>query len=110
MATYKEIGQRLRKRRLDLKLTQAEVAEKIEKSSGYYSHLENGTREMGVQTLMRISAFFCLSIDYILTGTHADESKGGNPKIAQINFKLAHMSDDALDTLSDYIDFMNKHK
>lgn len=65
----KEIGQRLRKKRTELKLTREEFAELADVSSGFYGQIEVGTTQMSIDTLIKISASTHLPMEYILFGT-----------------------------------------
>jgi len=62
---YKEIGQKLRKRRKELGLTQENVAKKSDVSASFYSHIESGSGKVGLMALHRISKTLLLSIDGI---------------------------------------------
>ena len=63
---YKEIGQRIRKRRLEMKLTQQQFAERVGISMSFYGHIERGTRKLSVDTLYRIVQGLDCSADEIL--------------------------------------------
>ena len=64
-----EIGQRLRQRRTDLKMTREEFAELADISPGYYGQLEVGTSQMSIDTLIKISHSMRLPMEFILFGT-----------------------------------------
>ena len=64
-----DIGQRLRKKRNDLKLTREEFAELADLSVGFYGQLEVGTSQMSIDTLIKISRSMHLPMEYILFGT-----------------------------------------
>ena len=67
----KEIGKRLRDRRIELGLTREKMSELADIGSGYY-----GTSQMSIDTLAKLSKSMHLSTDYILFG---DERKPGDP-------------------------------
>jgi transcriptional regulator with XRE-family HTH domain len=71
-----EIGQRLRERRKELKLTREEFAELADIGAGYYGQLEVGTSQMSVDTLIKVAHVSRLSFEYILFGS---DRKPGNP-------------------------------
>jgi len=58
--------QRLRKLREQLHLSQKEVAQIINKTPQAYSLYEQGKRSPDVETLIRLSDLFHVSIDYLL--------------------------------------------
>lgn len=54
MQSQKRIGQNLKKARLKLELTQAEVAEKADLSANFYARLERGEEKASIETLERV--------------------------------------------------------
>ena len=63
---YKEVGSRIRYRRTGMLLTQAQLAERIDRSITFVGHIERGTRKMSLETLLAISEALNISTDYIL--------------------------------------------
>ena len=55
--------------RKELKLTQYQLAEKLGFSRGQIGNYEQGTREPDQETLLKISNFFDVSLDYLLCKT-----------------------------------------
>lgn len=72
----KEIGERLRNKRYQLKLTREKIAELSDISPRYYANLETGTSQMSIDTLIKLSKSLHISTEYILFG---DNEKKGNP-------------------------------
>ncbi|QTD42144.1 helix-turn-helix domain-containing protein [Sporosarcina sp. Te-1] len=60
------LGQRLKKLRLDRKLTQKQLAEKIKVTHVSISGYENGNRYPDTDTLQRLADYFDVSTDYLL--------------------------------------------
>ena len=58
----------LRKVRLERGLKQKEVAEATGIKPSEYSHYENHIREPRIKTLLTLSEFFGVSIDYLVRG------------------------------------------
>ena len=56
---------RLKELREDHDITQQEIADFLGISQRYYSNLENGTRNISVELLIKISDFYNISLDYI---------------------------------------------
>lgn len=79
---YREIGQRIRKRRLEMKLTQQQFAERVGISMSFYGHIERGTRKLSVDTLYRIVQELGCSADEIL-GTKR-EIPDEQPSVAEL--------------------------
>lgn len=64
----KMIGQRIKQRRKELKLTQVQIKDLCGISNGNLSELENGNRLPSAGALIALSKVLNVSIDWILTG------------------------------------------
>jgi Predicted transcriptional regulators len=62
------VGDRLRKKRTLLDMTQDEMAEKINRAPKYYADIERGNCGMSIETLLALSDTLNMSLDYILFG------------------------------------------
>lgn len=62
------VGDRLRRKRLLLEMTQDEMAEKINRAPKYYADIERGNCGMSIETLLALSDTLNMSLDYILLG------------------------------------------
>lgn len=60
------LGQRLKELRTERNLTQRQVAEPLNISVAAYSHYEKSEREPPLSLLADFSAFFEVSVDYLL--------------------------------------------
>ncbi len=65
---YIAIGERIRKRRLELGYTQQYVYEMLDISHNHYSRIENGHVGMSFEILLQLGEILGLTADYILTG------------------------------------------
>jgi HTH-type transcriptional regulator, competence development regulator len=63
------LGDRLRKLRLDKKLTQEELGKKINVTKVSISGYENGNRTPDTETLQKLADFFNVTTDYLLGRT-----------------------------------------
>lgn len=63
-----EIGKRIKNRRLELKLTQADIRRETGISTGNLSGIENGSSAPSASALCELSRVLNCSIDYILLG------------------------------------------
>ena len=63
---YISLGDKLRKKRDELGLTQATVSEKLGISESFYGHIERGDRIASMETLIRLARLFNVSLDYLL--------------------------------------------
>ena len=73
----KEIGQRIRSLRKENRLSQEELANKLNVNTDHLGRLETGNRGMSIVLLAEISKYFAVSTDYILFGErqNTDEIK-----------------------------------
>lgn len=81
------IGDRLRARAKELKLTDAEVARRLGLAQSRYAHYVSGTRSPDYQTLARICRALLTSPDYVL-GFSADAA-GRPPEEALLRDRAA---------------------
>ena len=72
---YKLAGQNIRRQRKIMKYTQAQIAEKAEIDTAYLSHIENGTRKAGIQTLVNIANVLNVTLDYIINNSLGEEGE-----------------------------------
>ena len=68
-----DLGKRIRECRVDKKLTQKKLAEKIYVNQWTVSHWECGRRIPSVVDLIELSKVLCVSIDYLLGQTERKE-------------------------------------
>lgn len=73
----KEIGQRIRSLRKENRLSQEELANKLNVNTDHVGRVETGNRGMSIDLLVEISKYFAVSTDYILFGQmqNTDEIK-----------------------------------
>jgi len=63
------MGERLRALRLQRKISQEEVARHIGITRSAYSHYEINNRQPVYETMIKLAAYFNVSLDYIIGGT-----------------------------------------
>lgn len=63
---YVRLGELARARRKELKLTQENVAERMDISTAFYGHIERGTRVLSVETLYRLCSALGVSADHMI--------------------------------------------
>ena len=73
METMNKFSERLKELRTEKNIGQIELATKIEVSRGIISLWENGLREPTLSSLIRISKFFNVSLDYLVGLNDYDE-------------------------------------
>ena len=63
---YAEFVERLKKARLDVGLTQAQVAKKLDRPQSHISNVESGQQRVDVVELKRFAKIYKKSVDYFL--------------------------------------------
>ena len=70
---FKIIGLRIRELRLEKQMTQADLAEKIDMSATYMSHIETAKRQASLESLLRISNALEITMDRLLNGNQTSD-------------------------------------
>lgn len=81
---YEQIGRRIRKLRKERGYTQEALAEAIDRSVPYVSHIERATKKGSLETISRIAASLNVSIDYLLSGARSMDTIAFMPEAEQI--------------------------
>lgn len=63
---YIALGGRIKNKRLELNLTQEQLAEKVELSAVYIGQIERGERKMTIETLVKLANTLNSSIEELL--------------------------------------------
>nr|WP_319489244.1 helix-turn-helix transcriptional regulator [uncultured Caproiciproducens sp.] len=71
---FKIIGLRIRELRLEKQMSQADLAEKIDMSPTYMSHIETAKRKASLESLLRISNALEITMDRLLNGNQTSDS------------------------------------
>ncbi len=66
---YKLLGTRIRKRRMELNMTQASLAEQTDLCVSYISYLETGKKIPSLPCLVSIAEILDTTLDHLITGT-----------------------------------------
>lgn len=82
---YQKIGRRIRELRLQQGYTQEALAEAVNLSPPYISHIERATKKASLETIFRIAATLNVTLDYLLTGT---QSVGGTAFLPELGMLL----------------------
>lgn len=79
------IGNRIRTLRIKNNLTQSDIAKLLDKSERIVSFYESNERDMGTETLIKLSKIFNCTVDYILGLTdNTYQIESDNDKIGKI--------------------------
>lgn len=66
---FKEIGKRIKDKRIELNLTQEQLAERTGLTDTYIGAIERATSKCSIETLVKISQTLDINMDYMLFGT-----------------------------------------
>lgn len=97
---YYAIGQRIRKYRRALNLSQEALAERINISTTHMSHIETGNTKMSLPVLAAIAATLNVSTDSILFD---EKRESKNTAVDEIGFELDDCSLTELKILKDIV-------
>lgn len=67
------VGERIRSRRIQIGMSQDELAEKIDRATKYCSDIERGICGMSIETMLALSRHLDMSLDYMMSGEASDE-------------------------------------
>lgn len=104
--TTSEVGRRLRMLREGKGLTQKEAAEALGMPRTTYVHYEDGSNEPKISVLIKFSAFYGISVDWII-GWDAEQSESPPPdeKWEALRKILELLSDDELKEVHSFVKF-----
>ncbi|WP_315794187.1 helix-turn-helix transcriptional regulator [Paenibacillus sp. BIC5C1] len=66
---YELLGKRIREERKRLNLTQEKLAERIDLSEAYIGQIERGERILSLDTLLKITDQFGVTVDYLINNS-----------------------------------------
>ncbi len=98
-----EMGNRISKRRKELKMTQEQVAESMNISVQSLSCIELGKKAIRPENLVNLCYTLDVSADYILKGTKSEKQLNG------ILLKLSKLNESDYQILEQLIDHFNKN-
>ena len=81
------VGKRIHQKRIQLGLSQDELAVRINRATKYCSDIERGMCGMSIETMLSISKALDMSLDYMMFGEQTDEEakRQGNDELAVIH-------------------------
>ncbi len=94
----RKIGERIMTRRRQLRMTQEELADRMDVSTQMISYAEQGRKAIRPENLIKLCATLDISADYILTGST------GEMECARIAAKLSRLGPEQLQKLETVID------
>jgi len=102
---FKIIGLRIQKRRTEMKMTQAELAERIDTNQKHLSRIEGGYHRCTLDLIVAIAKALDVSVDYLI----ADYEDSYNPSTVQVIIdEIKGMAPKQLEMLQDNIKTIKK--
>ncbi len=95
----REMGNRIKKRRSELNITQEMLALKLDVTPHYIYEIEAGNKQPRVDKLLKIAKFLETSIDYLVTGDYFINSSIASSVILETNDYQADKLDSLIQTL-----------
>ena len=100
------VGERIKKRRLELDWTQDQLCQKAGLSKGFLSDLENEKRSVSADNLLDIARALGVSLDYLMTGKASKEQ----PAEVPIPASLARFASEERLSFRQTLMLMDMHK
>lgn len=95
-----DLGIRIKQCRTMRKLTQEDLAEKIDVSAHYIYELEKGLKNMSLNTLIDLSTALDVSTDYLLFGTSNSTSCSDNIALDKLALLIQDLSPQKRDNIA----------
>ena len=102
---YTEIGRRIARRRKELGLTQAKVAERAEIGDKYLSSIERAISIPSTEVIMRLAIALDTTPDEFLVGTARREGE----RWRNVAERLRAMDDKQLDLAESFLTWLSQH-
>lgn len=97
---YKDLGMRIKRKREECGMSQAELAAKAQLSTQHVSNVENARSKIGLEKLVIIANVLNSSVDELICGSMKVSKSVYNSEIAEI---LEDYSDTELRVLPDFL-------
>lgn len=105
LVDYKEIGLRIRRIRIERKLTQAQLSEKASIEPSYMSHIERGVAKASLPTFINIANALNVTLDELVYGSLV---KNKHISVDVIDEMLIDCTQDELKQITEIIRFSKK--
>lgn len=73
LLNFKMIGRRIKESRLQKRISQADLAEQVDMSASYMSHIETAKKQASLESLVRIANVLGVTVDHLLNGNQAND-------------------------------------
>lgn len=97
---YDLLGQKIKRERLRAGLSQDQLAEAADISTGFLGHIESGRRKLSIETLVRLASKLNVSTDYLLSDSIEHES---GIYYGELRTQLKNMDKAEVDKIADIV-------
>ncbi len=84
VVNIKIIGRRVKESRIQKHMSQADLAERIDMSVTYISHIETAKKQASLESLVRIADVLGVTVDNLLNGNQANDATEYRTELAQL--------------------------
>lgn len=105
---YVDFGHRVRKQRVAQKMTQDQLAQKIEVSTSFIGHVERGSRKASIETLVALANALGVGTDYLLGASLAHLDMG--PDAGEMSEGQLAVMQEMLVSMQNYLNKWNADK
>lgn len=81
---FKIIGLRVRESRLQKRMSQAVLAERIDMSVTYISHIETAKKQASLESLVRIANVLGVTVNHLLSGNQVNDTVEYRTELVQL--------------------------
>ena len=103
---FKEIGKKIQQAREDKGLTQVELAQALGITQAGLSNYELGKRRLYLHQIEQIARTLDKSLEYFIGAENGEQSGISTPLKERVIGRIMDMSDEDLQNLADYLDFL----
>ncbi len=101
---YKDLGVRIKQKREECKMSQADLAARVQLSTQHMSNVENAKSKIGLEKLVEVANVLKCSVDELLCGSI---KAGKSVYISEIAEQLEDFSDEEIRVLPEFLKNLN---
>jgi transcriptional regulator with XRE-family HTH domain len=107
----KVIGKRIKELRLQKKLTQEELANRLDLTEKYISNIETGTASCGFPKMVQLANILNCSLDYLLGENlkYNGRKEKNNAGLAELTYKLESLNKNQVEHINDVVNSLITH-
>lgn len=103
---YNALAKRIRKSRIELGMTQEQLAKQVGVTTSFVGHLERGSRKASLETMVALANALHVGLDYLLSESLEAVQEGGDSD--GLSRGQRYVMHEILSTLQNHLDEWNK--